>query len=199
MWKKQRAQEQTRVDEVGLTDELAWRVHENAKGWIVQVDVKSAAALAIEAAILGFALNLITNSDSPIHLTSLSRWALGIGIFFLLSSVVFSALVLFPKVRLREPAPEDRGYLYFGHLRHWNKKDLSKALNRNRVDNDELSDQVIKMSAIAWKKHALLQVSLYLLVAGVFVIGVLYLLFIVGFFPDQIGQFSVDLKSGSGH
>lgn len=175
-------------EQVELSDELAWRVHENAKGWIVQVDVKSAAALAIEAAVLGFALALITNSDSLARLTTLSRWTLGSGLFLLLLSVVLSTLVLLPRIKLKEPKPDQRGYLYFGHLRHWDKDTLSATLVRNKVNDGEIASQVIKMSQIAWWKHVLLQWSLYLLLAGIFVIGGLFLILILGLFPEGLGD-----------
>lgn len=121
MGKKRSEKRDDAPEQVELSDELAWRVHENAKGWITQVDVKSGAALAIEAAVLGFALALITNSDSLVQLTGFSRWTVGVGLLLLLVSVVFSTLVLLPRIKLNEPKPENRGYLYFGHLRHWDK------------------------------------------------------------------------------
>lgn len=175
-------------EQVELSDELAWRVHENAKGWISQVDVKSAAALAIEAAVLGFALALITNSDALSQLTTLSRWIVGAGLFLLLVSVVLSMLVLMPRIKLREPKPKDRGYLYFGHLRHWDQETLTATLARNQVSDGQIADQVIKMSQIAWRKHVLLQWSLHLLLAGIVVIGGLYLLFVIGLFPAVLGD-----------
>lgn len=127
------------------------------EGWTSQVDVKSAAALAIEAAVLGFALALITNSDTLSQLTNLSRWIVGVGLFLLLASVVLSMLVLMPRIKLREPKPKDRGYLYFGHLRHWDKEALTATLARNQVSDGQIADQVIKMSQIAWRKHVLLR------------------------------------------
>ncbi|GEK80146.1 hypothetical protein ABA31_14970 [Agrococcus baldri] len=188
MAKKGKSRQGSQPEQIELSDELAWRVHENAKGWISQVDVKSAAALAIEAAVLGFAFALIVNADTLSQLTDLSRWIIGGGLLLLLVSVILSTLVLLPRVKLREPKPETRGYLYFGHLRHWDKKELAATLARNQVSDGQIADQVIKMSQIAWRKHALLQWSLYLLLAGIVVIGALYLLFAVGLFPGVLGD-----------
>lgn len=188
MGRRDKQRRDVEPEQVELSDELAWRVHENAKGWISQVDVKSAAALAIEAAVLGFALALITNSDTLSQLTNLSRWIVGVGLFLLLASVVLSMLVLMPRIKLREPKPKDRGYLYFGHLRHWDKEALTATLARNQVSDGQIADQVIKMSQIAWRKHVLLQWSLYLLLAGIVVIGGLYLLFVIGLFPGVLGD-----------
>lgn len=188
MGRRDKQRRDVEPEQVELSDELAWRVHENAKGWISQVDVKSAAALAIEAAVLGFALALITNSDTLSQLTDLSRWIVGVGLFLLLVSVVLSMLVLMPRIKLREPKPKDRGYLYFGHLRHWDKEALTATLARNQVSDGQIADQVIKMSQIAWRKHVLLQWSLYFLLAGIVVIGGLYLLFVIGFFPAALGD-----------
>lgn len=175
-------------EEVEISDELAWRVHDNAKDWIVQVDVKAAAALAIEAAVLGFAFALITTSGVLAQLTTMSRWVIGVGLVLLFVSVVFSLTVLRPRVKLREPAPQDRGYLYFGHLRHWKKDELSRVLARNTVNDDQLADQVIKMSVIAWRKHLWLKWSLIFLLTGIALIGVLYLALVLGLVPDLIGN-----------
>ena len=174
---------------VELSDELAWRVHENAKSWIVQVDVKSAAALAIESAVLGFAVALISTSETLAQLTSLSRWVLGLGLALLLGSVFLSMLVLMPRIKVREAKPgTPRGYLYFGDLRHWDKKVLSATLAQNEVSDDQIADQVIKMSQIAWRKHALLKWSFYLLLGGIFIIGGLNLILVTGMMPDVFGD-----------
>jgi len=175
-------------EEVEISDELAWRVHDNAKGWIVQVDAKATAALAIEAAVLGLALALITTSGVLAELTTLSRWIIAGGIVLLFMSLVLSLTVLRPRVKLNEPKPEDRGYLYFGHLRHWKKEELSRVLARNAVNDDQLADQVIKMSMIAWRKHLWLKWSLVFLLIGIAVIGALYLAFLLGLFPDELGD-----------
>lgn len=188
MGKKDKQRRDAQPEQVELSDELAWRVHENAKGWISQVDIKSAAALAIEAAVLGFAFSLVTNADTLAQLTSLARWIVGGGLLLLLASVVLSTLVLLPRIKLKEPKPADRGYLYFGHLRHWTKDKLAATLARNQVSDGQIADQVIKMSQIAWRKHAHLQWSLHLLLAGIVVIGGLYLLFVIGLFPEVLGD-----------
>lgn len=195
MGKKDTKRRDVEPEQVELSDELAWRVHENAKNWISQVDVKSTAALAIEAAVLGFALALITNSDTLSQLTALSRWIVGVGLLLLLVSVILSMLVLMPRIKLREPKSKNRGYLYFGHLRHWDKGTLSATLARNQVSDGQIADQVITMSQIAWRKHVLLQWSLYLLLAGIVVIGGLYFLFVVGLFPGGIGDLTATPES----
>lgn len=175
-------------EQVELSDELAWRVHETAKGWISQVDAKSAAALAIEAAAVGFALALITNSDTLAQLTWVSRWAMSFGLALLFGSVFLSMLVLMPRIKWREKKPSKPGYLYFGHLRHWDKDELAQTLARNQVNDGQIAAQVITLSGIAWRKHALFQWSLYLLFAGIALVGVLYLALIVGVFPEQLGN-----------
>ena len=173
------------------SDELAWRVHDNAKGWIVQVDVKSAGALAIEAAVLGFALALVTNSETLGQLSGISRWIIVAGLLLLFVSVVLSTLVLLPRTKLREPKPSNPGYLYFGHLRHWDESKLSEVLARNHVSDDQIASQVIKMSEIAWKKHLLLRWSLYFLLSGILLVGGLYLLLIAGIQPEGLGTLAI--------
>ena len=187
MGKKKRHREEA-PEQVELSDDLAWRVHETAKGWISQVDAKSAAALAIEAAALGFALVLITNSDTLGQLTTFSRWILGAGLALLFGSVMLSMLVLMPRIKMREKKPSRPGYLYFGHLRHWEKEELAQTLARNQVSDGQIAAQVIALSRVAWRKHVLFQWSLYLLFAGITAVGALYLFFVVGLFPEQLGD-----------
>lgn len=187
MGKKKQHREEA-PEQVELSDDLAWRVHETAKGWISQVDAKSAAALAIEAAALGFALVLITNSDTLGLLTAFSRWVLGAGLALLFGSVMLSMLVLMPRIKIRERKPRKPGYLYFGHLRHWEKEALAETLARNQVSDGQIAAQVIVLSRVAWRKHVLFQWSLYLLFAGFTVVGALYLFFVVGLLPEQLGN-----------
>lgn len=187
MGKKRRGRDES-PEQVELSDELAWRVHETAKGWISQVDAKAAAALAIEAAALGFALLLITDSDTLQQLTTVSRWVLGGGLALLFGSVMLSMLVLMPRITIREKKPSRPGYLYFGHLRHWEKEELTETLAQNQVSDGQIAAQVITLSKVAWRKHVLFQWSLYSLFAGITVVGALYFFFVVGLFPEQLGD-----------
>lgn len=177
-------------EQVELSDELAWRVHETAKGWISQVDAKATAALAIEAASLGFALALITNPGTLGQLTGLARWLVGGGLVLLFVSVLLSALVLLPRIKLREKRPANPGYLYFGALRHWDKHALADTLARNEVNDSQIAGQVIELSKTAWRKHRRFQWSLYFLFAGMAVVGGIYLILIVGLLPAELGVIS---------
>lgn len=131
---------------------------------------------------------LITNPDTLGQLTTFSRWILGGGLALLFGSVMLSMLVLMPRIKLREKKPGRPGYLYFGHLRHWEKEELAQTLARNQVIDGQIAAQVIALSRVAWRKHVLLQWSLYLLFAGITVVGSLYLFFVVGLFTEQLGD-----------
>src|SRR5690606_35621264 len=122
------------------------------------------------------------------QLTPLSRWVLGGGLALLFGSVMLSMLVLMPRIKLREKRPSRAGYLYFGHLRHWRKEELAEILTRNQVSDGQIAAQVIALSQVAWRKHVLFQWSLYLLFAGITVVGALYLFFVVGLFSEQLGN-----------
>lgn len=199
MWRKRDTPPDDSPEQVELSDELAWRVHENARSWIVQVDVKATAALAIEAVILGFGFTLVTNSALLANLASLSRWVMVSAFLLLLISVTLSTLVLLPRIKLRGPKGKSQSYLYFGDLRDWDKDELSATLSRNKVDEGEIADQVIKLSKIAWRKHVLLQWSLYLLLGGLLAVGCLVLVLALGLLPEVFGAISgtVDATTGA--
>ena len=167
---------------------MGWRVHDNAQGWVAQVDIKASATLAIEAVILGLAVALVSDPDSLQRMTIAARWVIGGGILALLASVVLSVLVLLPSTKSRESTTESRGYLYFGHLRQWAESDLTNTLTKNDVEDIGLASQSIEMSKIAWRKHVRLRWSLYFLITGIVIIGVVYILLTVGLFPDYIGD-----------
>ena len=159
----------------GRRNELGWRVHDNAQGWVAQVDIKASATLAIEAVILGLAVALVSDPDSLQRMTIAARWVIGGGILALLASVVLSVLVLLPSTKSRESTTESRGY-------------LTNTLTKNDVEDIGLASQIIEMSKIAWRKHVRLRWSLYFLITGIVIIGVVYILLTVGLFPDYIGD-----------
>lgn len=57
--------------------------------------------------------------------------------------------------------------IYFGHLRHWDPKELAKSMQTGVPEVAQQAEQLVAMAKIAWRKHAALQFSLIALVTGI--------------------------------
>ena len=155
--------------------DFAWRVHSALDTWTTKVDNKASIVLAIEAATLGLVVTLSRKGGplSELHGTPHTKFlwgmiALGLGTFF-------AALAVFPQLRrIRASREWQRGFIYFGHLRHWDSAKLATHLERldPKASLAALSNQHVVMAKIAWRKHVWLQVSMLLSLIGV---GLLFL------------------------
>ncbi|WP_278044862.1 Pycsar system effector family protein [Pseudonocardia sediminis] len=104
----------------------------------------------------------------------LTGWELGlfwVGTALLLTAVLFVITVVAPRLRSTKVASEwERNYIYFGHLMHWDPKDLQKVL----VEEDPVpvvTRNIVVMSKIAWQKHRRLQISMWLATFGTALVG----------------------------
>lgn len=161
--------------------EFAWRVHDNLSSWTARVDVKASIALAIEAAVLGFALVLAEDGRVLDNIENCTRWVLYLGLASIFASVVLSILVVLPQLRAKHTKSEyKQNRIYFGHLRHWEDDDLAKSLKEEEHEIDQLARQLVNTSKIIWRKHVWLQWSLYAFLAGVLLLGLVIVLVLVG-------------------
>lgn len=155
------------------SNEFAWKVHDELSDWTARVDVKASIGLAIEAAVLGFVVTLVTDTHGPfIKAHRFQALTLGIGIACLVVGVFLAVLVVMPQLRSRASAREYQdNFIYFGHLRHWDPDTLSQRLVDDPVGLDQLSRQLVNMSRILWRKHIWLQWSLSAFMAGMALAG----------------------------
>ncbi|WP_432791421.1 DUF5706 domain-containing protein [Brevibacterium sp. K11IcPPYGO002] len=147
--------------------DAAWRIHAAQIDWTGKVDAKAAFAFAIESAALATVIGL----SAPGRLFSElgNGFLLTLyytGLFGLLVSIAFAALVVFPRLRGRHTKAESAdNFIYFGHARHWEATVLKTALAE--VDLlDQLSRQIVVMATIAWTKHKRVQWSVSSAVAA---------------------------------
>jgi hypothetical protein len=141
--------------------DTAWRIHGALTDWTGKVDAKASFALTLETAVLA---GIITLTGSGHHLHALHGFAtltfFWIGIVLLVGSGLASASVVLPQVRRSKVDPEaDQNFIFFGHLKSWTPGDLETALQSRDV-LPVLSRQLVVMSKIAWKKHAMVQISM---------------------------------------
>lgn len=156
--------------------EFAWRVHGALDNWIGKVDTKASIALAIESAVFGFVVTLSQRNGPFAALTGSSRTWFHVGLAMLLIAVLLSLIVVLPQLNRRKSKKIWRSnMIYFGHLRHWEPKELATALGKQPLYQDQLAEQLVAMSKIAWRKHSWLQGSLIFLAVGVAI-----LLFVAG-------------------
>ena len=146
-------------------------MHSALDAWTGKVDTKASIALAIESAILGFALTQSEQGKALAGLDGAANSWYHVGLALVVVAIACALWVVFPRLRrwqTRRAADEWRGNtIYFGHLRHWNPDELAAALDNAFLSHgDQLAAQLVRMSRIAWSKHAWLQVSLVALALG---------------------------------
>jgi Pycsar effector protein len=160
----------TPAPEEAATDpsvDLAWKIHAAIVDWTGKVDNKASFALAIESAVLG---GIVALSQSGKRLGGLRGfWQLStfrVGVLLVVCAVVAVVTVVMPQLRASRLKSEwRRNFIYFGHVRYWQPDELTATLRREDP-LPALSQQLINMSNVAWKKHRRLQISLLLAVSG---------------------------------
>jgi hypothetical protein len=153
---------------------FAWSVHDALSTWTGRVDTKASIVLTIELAALGF-VTALTDDDNLF--SALHGWREGlfrIGLVALGLAIFAATAVVFPQLSRRRSKRAWRdGFIYFGHLRHWEPQKLeSKLAGLTGADaRAALAGQLVTMSKVAWRKHVMLQaaVGLGLLAALAFV------------------------------
>ncbi|MGQ4732580.1 Pycsar system effector family protein [Streptomyces sp. Ju416(a)] len=141
--------------------ETAWRIHGAIGEWTARVDAKASFALTLESAATA---GIIALSADDQMFADLHGWGvrapLWLGTMLILAGGIFATLVVVPRLRapheLATEAPSH--FIYFGHLRHREPAELATALQQADV-LPVLSQQLIKMSDIAWRKHRHVQWS----------------------------------------
>jgi hypothetical protein len=143
--------------------DFAWRVHSAQEAWTAKVDGKASILLALEGGLLVAHLAAHT-SDGP--LGSLRGWrnaAQGASAVLLILAILAAAGAVFPMLgrtkTLREASTTRT--IYFGHVRHLSGTQLARhlAAQSTHATLAQLSEQLITMSNLNWRKHRLVQAS----------------------------------------
>jgi hypothetical protein len=148
-------------------DDFAWHVHATIDAWTGKVDTKASIVLAIESAVFGFVVTLSRGGGEFDSLEGSSQCWFGIGLGFLLLAVVLALLAVIPQLNRRKTQQNwQTNTIYFGHLRHWEPQALARRLADAADHREQLAEQLVAMSKIAWRKHVWLQCSLVALTIG---------------------------------
>ena len=151
---------------------FAWKVHDALDAWTSKVDSKASIILAVETGVLALVATL--TKDGPLadlHGRDVSWFRLGIAA--IVGAIVMAGAAVFPQLkRSKIKSQWSKNSIYFGHLRFWNPDKLAEKLEEQSEDMslEELARQHVTMASIAWSKHAFLQVSMWLLPVGVFML-----------------------------
>lgn len=151
--------------------DAAWRVHDKVAGATGAVDAKASFLFAVQSAAIVVVLTLsdekwvLSRVETPVE-----QWLRGGGVALLLAGAALSAIVVVPRLRVwatrRRAGEWKTGIVYFGHLRHWDSAALEDAFRDGRLLLPTLSHQLVRMSKIAWLKHVLAGLSMYVTFAG---------------------------------
>lgn len=149
--------------------DFAWRTHSAVTDWTAKVDTKASIVLSLGGVLLGFIVTLSTDQRLLTGLQGRALLVERIGLIFLIGGVGLTALVVAPRINRRSSRRHWKdNIVYFGHLRHWDPKALTRHLER-LTEADELAmlaSQLVRVSKIAWYKHSCLQAGMVLIGGG---------------------------------
>ncbi|MFB7609863.1 Pycsar system effector family protein [Streptomyces gardneri] len=155
--------------------ETAWRIHAALGEWTTRVDTKASFALTLESATLAGIVALSDKNRLFSNLTGFGvRGPLWAGILLILAAAI---LVVAPRLRAKKKleAEVSENFIFFGHLQHWEPTALAQKLQEQDM-LPVLTNQLVNMSKIAWKKHRYVQLSFRLAGIGgvlVFIAGII--------------------------
>lgn len=149
--------------------EFGWRVHGLLDNWTGKVDNKASIVLAIESAAFAFVVTQTAKGKVFADPGGVGAWVFRLGLVLLLVAIALALLVVLPQLNRRQSTKDwANNSIYFGHLRHWDSDDLAKQLpDQAAHQREQLAEQMVAMSKIAWRKHIWLQGSLTTLAAAV--------------------------------
>ncbi|TDT82269.1 MULTISPECIES: Pycsar system effector family protein [Micrococcaceae] len=143
--------------------DTAWRIHGALVDWTGKVDAKASFAFALESAGLAMLVTLsgkdrlFNRLEGPVQ--EITYYGAGIALILAAGCAMW---VVIPRLRMWHVKKEWRdNFIYFGHLKFWPLEQLPAKIK----DADMLpilSNQMVRMSKIAWTKHLLVKSSLIL-------------------------------------
>ena len=145
--------------------DFAWKAHATQGEWAAKVDFKASILLASQVGLLIVAGALVSSRD--LASTPLANAFGFVGIAFLVASGAAAAAVIYPI--LAKSNTQEVDLLYFGHVRLMSDEELIRGIQQMSSEEEwaTLARQLTRMSQGNWRKHRLLQLSIWLMGAGV--------------------------------
>ncbi len=156
----------TAAEDKARAIDSAWKIHGAVVDWTAKVDTKANYTATIESALIvgTVAMHSTGRRFHDLHGAAVVFYWIGMG--FLIAALVLSVAVVRPRLRrgkVKSEAPNN--FIYFGHLRHWEPKELQNALLKEDL-LPMLSRQLVATSKIAWQKHICVRWSVQLTAVG---------------------------------
>lgn len=160
-WGKKAEPEVDKIDKESL--DTAWRIHGALVDWTGKVDAKASFAFALESAGLGV---IVTLSGKDRLFGALEGPWQNISYIVAAAALVLGAgcamWVVIPRLRATKVGKEwQDNFIYFGHLKYWKPEDLPAKIKATDL-LPVITNQMVRMSKIAWMKHVLVVISLIL-------------------------------------
>ncbi|WP_433477987.1 Pycsar system effector family protein [Spirillospora sp. CA-142024] len=144
-------------------------MHQALHDWTAKVDAKASVILTLETAILSMIIVFAGHGKRLDRLSEWETWGFRGGVALLVAAIALAGSAVFPQLNRRDARRNwAQNYVYFGHLRRWTPAELVGALENGGDHRSKLvlSTQLIALSKIVWRKHAFLQYSMAMVVAG---------------------------------
>ena len=125
--------------------------------------------LPLESAIFAFVITQSGHGRIFGKLNDSSLILYWCGIASIILAILSAAATIVPRLDRRKSRKAwQENFIYFGHLRRWDPKQLAERLRQAPVaDLEAISIALVTMSRIAWRKHELLQSSIAFLVGSI--------------------------------
>lgn len=141
--------------------DTAWKIHAALVDWTGKVDAKASFSFTLQSAALGVTVAL-SASDRMFAVLE-GPWqniAYAVACVSLILGAGCSMWVVIPRLRLFHVKKEwPDNFIYFGHVKFWKPGDLKEKI-RDADMLSVLSNQMVRMSRIAWTKHILVKLSM---------------------------------------
>ncbi|WP_459311170.1 Pycsar system effector family protein [Arthrobacter sp. MDT2-2] len=131
------------------------------------MDAKASFAFTLQSAALGVAVAL--SADTRMFGALEGPWqniTYIVACFSLICGAGCSMWVVIPRLRMihvRKEWPDN--FIYFGHLKFWEAENLQEKI-READMLTVVSNQIVRMSKIAWAKHIVVKISMILASIG---------------------------------
>lgn len=176
MWRKASPAKCHEVDMNQRGIDFAWRVHSAQETWTAKVDGKAAILFTIELVLLAALIAAHGHGKIIGRMHHDPRLMAEIGTVLAFVSTFLVGGAVIPRLGSTAQHKVQRfdHLIYFGHLRHWEPKDLQGRLEKltSADELEQLSRQLVEMSKLNWAKHRWLQAAMVLALFSIVLISI---------------------------
>ena len=176
MWRKAASKRRPNADPEQRGIDFAWRVHSAQETWTAKVDAKAAILFTVELVLLAALIAAYGHGRliGRMHRGPRLIAELGTALAFISSFLVGGAVIPRLGRTVQHKTQRFNHLIYFGHLRHWEPKELQSRLEQltSADELEQLSRQLVEMGKRNWAKHRWLQGAMVLALFSIVLIAV---------------------------